>query len=78
MGPELADHVFPVQSGFRSTVIMKMLMGLTVRSPRKASNVSLIRRHPEDILCGIIIQNYVWPESPHNSLFSLKPHIHDT
>lgn len=52
---ELADHVFPVQSGVRSTVIRKMLIGLTVTSPRKASNAASIGRHPEDVLCGIVI-----------------------
>lgn len=31
-------------------------MALTVRSPGKASNVASIRQHPEDVLCGIVIQ----------------------
>lgn len=46
----IADHVFPVRSGVWTPVIRKMLMGMTVMSPSKASNVALIRRHPEDVI----------------------------
>lgn len=87
-GPELADHVFPVQSGVRSTVIRKMLMGLTVFSPWKAWNVASIRRHPEDVLCGIVTHSIqrlktelflAWiPTQVFLSLLLLKPHIHDS
>lgn len=66
--------------GVRSTVIRKMLMVLTVTSPGKAPNVASIRRHPEDVLCGIVshsTQRLLNTTVLGLNLHIIDSHIHD-